>query len=154
MPDFRIRETGEVVSDSEFRLRNKHTSFPRIIDEPLQDQFGIDMIFEGPQNQGPPPYSQTYRDGIECIKGKWYTKYSIRQQDKEPIDEQRAKGVRLTRDNLIKESDWRAVSDRKLEPGWKRYRKALRDITKQEGFPHDVEWPIDPDGKGGDSMHG
>ena len=154
MPDFRIRETGEVVSDSEFRLRNKHTSFPRIIDEPLQDQFGIDMIFEGPQKQGPPPYSQTYRDGIECIKGKWYTKYSIRQQDKEPIDEQRAKGVRLTRDNLIKESDWRAVSDRKLEPGWKRYRKALRDITKQEGFPHDVEWPIDPDGKGGDSMHG
>ena len=154
MPDFRIRETGEVVSDSEFRLRNKHTSFPRIIDEPLQDQFGIDMIFEGPQKQGPPPYSYTYRDGIECIKGKWYTKYSIRQQDKEPIDEQRAVGVRLTRDNLIKESDWRAVSDRKLEPGWKRYRKALRDITKQEGFPHDVEWPIDPDGKGGDSMHG
>ena len=153
MPDFRIRETGEVVSDSEFRLRNKHTSFPRIIDEPLQDQFGIDMIFEGPQHQGPPPYSQTYRDGIECIKGKWYTKYSIKQQDKEPIDEQRAVGVRLTRDNLIKESDWRAVSDRKLEPGWKRYRKALRDITKQEGFPHDVEWPIDPDGNGDDSMH-
>ena len=154
MPDFRIRETGEVVSDSEFRLRNKHTSFPRIIDEPLQDQFGIDMIFEGPQKQGPPPYSQTYRDGIECIKGKWYTKYSIRQQDKEPIDEQRAVGVRLTRDNLIKESDWRAVSDRKLEPAWKRYRQALRDLTKQEGFPHDVEWPVDPDGKGGDSMHG
>ena len=154
MPDFRIRETGEVVSDSEFRLRNKHTSFPRIIDEPLQDQFGIDMIFEGPQKQGPPPYSHTYRDGIECIKGKWYTKYSIRQQDKEPIDEQRAEGVINTRNNLLKESDWRAVSDRKLEPEWKRYRKALRDITKQEGFPHDVEWPIDPDGKGGDSMHG
>ena len=154
MPDFRIRETGEVVSDSEFRLRNKHTSFPRIIDEPLQDQFGIDMIFEGPQKQGPPPYSQTYRDGIECIKGKWYTKYSIKQQDKEPIDEQRAEGVRMRRDNLLKESDWRAVSDRKLEPAWKRYRKALRDITKQEGFPHDVEWPVDPDGKGGDSMHG
>ena len=150
MPDFRIRETGEVVSDSEFRLRNKHTSFPRIIDEPLQDQFGIDMIFEGPQHQGPPPYSQTYRDGIECIKGKWYTKYSIRQQDKEPIDEQRAKGVRLTRDNLIKESDWRAVSDRELEPEWKEYRQALRDITQQEGFPHDVEWPIDPDGNNGD----
>ena len=147
MPDFRIRETGEVVSDSEFRLRNKHTSFPRIIDEPLQDQFAIDMIFEGPQKQGPPPYSQTYRDGIECIKGKWYTKYSIRQQDKEPIDEQSAEGIRMRRDNLLKESDWRAVSDRKLEPAWKRYRKALRDITKQEGFPHDVEWPVDPDGK-------
>ena len=108
------------------------------------------MIFEGPQKQGPPPYSQTYRDGIECIKGKWYTKYSIRQQDKEPIDEQRAEGIRMRRDNLLKESDWRAVSDRKLEPAWKRYRQALRDITKQEGFPHDVEWPVDPDGKSED----
>ena len=154
MPDFRIRETGEVVSDSEFRLRHKHTSFPRIIDEPLQDQFGIDMIFEGPQKQGPPPYSHTYRDGIECIKGKWYTKYSIRQQDKEPIDKQHEENIRHRRNDLIKESDWRAVSDRKLEPGWKRYRKALRDITKQEGFPHDVEWPVDPDGNDGDSMHG
>ena len=61
--------------------------------------------------------------------------------------------IRMRRDNLIKESDWRAVSDRKLEPAWKRYRKALRDITKQEGFPHDVEWPVDPDGNGDDSMH-
>ena len=154
MTDFRIRETGEVVSDSEFRLRNKHTSFPRIIDEPLQEQFGIDMIFEGPQEQGPPPYSFTYRDGIEKIGDKWYTKYSIRQQDKEPIDEQQAENVRSKRNDLIRESDWRAVSDRKLEPAWKRYRQALRDISKQEGFPHDVEWPVDPDGKGGDSMHG
>ena len=153
MPDFRIRETGEVISDSEFRLRNKHTSFPRIIDEPLQEEFGIDMIFEGPQKQGPPPYSQTYRDGIECIKGKWYTKYSIRQKDKKQIDDNWAENIRKRRDQLIKESDWRAVSDRKLEPAWKRYRQALRDITKQEGFPHDVEWPIDPDGNGDDSMH-
>ena len=153
MPDFRIRETGEVISDSEFRLRNKHTSFPRIIDEPLQEEFGIDMIFEGPQKQGPPPYSQTYRDGIECIKGKWYTKYSIRQKDKKQIDDNWAENIRKRRDQLIKESDWRAVSDRKLEPAWKRYRQALRDITKQEGFPHDVEWPVDPDGNGDDSMH-
>ena len=108
------------------------------------------MIFEGPQKQGPPPYSQTYRDGIECIKGKWYTKYSIRQKDKKQIDDNWAENIRKRRDQLIKESDWRAVSDRKLEPAWKRYRQALRDITKQEGFPHDVEWPVDPDGKSED----
>ena len=106
------------------------------------------------RHQGPPPYSQTYRDGIEKIGDKWYTKYSIRQQDKEPIDKQYAENIRNRRDNLIKESDWRAVSDRKLEPAWKRYRQALRDITKQEGFPHDVEWPVDPDGKPHDGPGG
>ena len=153
MPDFRIRETGEIISDSEFRLRHKHTSFPRIIDEPLQEEFGIDMIFEGPQHQGPPPYSYTYRDGIEEINGKWYTKYTIGQRDKEEIDNQYAENIRNRRDTLIKESDWRAVSDRQLEPEWKEYRQALRDISKQEGFPHDVKWPTDPDGNGDDSMH-
>jgi len=147
MPDFRIRETGEIISDSQFRLRHRHTSFPRIIDEPLQDQFGIDQIFEGPQRQGPPPYSYTYRDGIEEIDGRWYTKYTIGERDRGEIDDQQAENVRSQRDRLIEKSDWRAVSDRKLEPEWKEYRQALRDISKQEGFPHDVKWPVDPDGK-------
>ncbi len=150
MPEYRIRSTGEVLSDEEFRKRHKNTSFSRLLDENLLDAFDTDIVFEGPQKQGPPPYSYTYRNGVEKIGDKWYTKYSIRQQDKEPIDEQRAVSERNKRDNLIKESDWRAVSDRQLEPEWKEYRQALRDITQQEGFPHDVEWPIDPDGNNGD----
>ena len=28
---------------------------------------------------------------------------------------------------------------------WRQYRKELRDITTQEGFPHNVEWPDEPD---------
>ena len=147
MPEYRIRSTGEVLTDEEFRKRHKHTSFSRLLDEKLLDAFDTDIVFEGPQHQGPPPYSQTYRDGIEKIGDKWYTKYSIRQQDKEPIDKMFAENVRHRRDNIIKESDWRAVCDRQLEPEWKEYRQALRDISKQEGFPHDVKWPVDPDGK-------
>ena len=81
-------------------------------------------------------------------------RYFQKKIKKEPIDKQYAENIRRQRDSLIKESDWRAVSDRQLEPEWKEYRQALCDISKQEGFPHDVEWPIDPDGKGGDSMHG
>ena len=147
MPEYRIRSTGEVLSDEEFRKRHKNTSFSRLLDEKLLDAFDTDIVFEGPQKQGPPPYSYTYRDGVEKIGDKWYTKYSIRQQDKEPIDKQYAENIRNRRNDLIKESDWRAVSDRKLEPEWKEYRQALRDISEQEGFPHDVEWPVDPDGK-------
>ena len=154
MPEYRIRSTGEVLTDKEFRKRHKNTSFSRLLDENLLDAFDTDIVFEGPQKQGPPPYSSTYRNGVEKIGDKWYTKYSIRQQDKEPIDKQQEENIRQRRDNLIKESDWRAVSDRQLEPEWKEYRQALRDITQQEGFPHDVEWPIDPDGNGDDSMHG
>ena len=154
MPEYRIRSTGEVLSDKEFRRRHKNTSFSRLLDEKLLDAFNTDIVFEGPQRQGPEPYSYTYRDGVECINGKWFTKYSIRERDKAPIDKQHEENIRRQRDTFIKESDWRAVSDRELEPEWKEYRQALRDITKQEGFPHDVKWPTDPDGNGDDSMHG
>ena len=150
MPEYRIRSTGEILSDQEFRRRHKNTSFSRLLDEKLLDAFDTDVVFEGPQKQGPPPYSVTYRDGVEKIGDKWYTKYSIRQQDKSPIDKQQEENIRQRRDNLMKQSDWRAVSDRELEPEWKEYRQALRDITKHEGFPHDVKWPTDPDGNGGD----
>ena len=147
MPEYRIRSTGEVLSDQEFRRRHKNTSFSRLLDENLLDAFDTDIVFEGPQKQGPPPYSYTYRDGVEKIGDKWYTKYTIGQRDKEPIDKKYAENIRIRRDILIKESDWRAVSDRELESEWKEYRQALRDISKQEGFPHDVKWPPNPDGE-------
>ena len=154
MPEYRIRSTGEVLSDKEFRRRHKNTSFSRLLDEELLDAFDTDIVFEGPQKQGTPPYSYTYRDGVEEINGKWYTKYTIGQRDKEPIDKQQEENIRRQRDSLIKESDWRAVSDRELEPEWKEFRQALRDISNQEGFPHDVKWPTDPDGKNHDGPGG
>ena len=77
MPEYRIRSTGEVLSDQEFRRRHKNTSFSRLLDEKLLDAFDTDIVFEGPQKQGPSPYSETYRDGVEKIGDKWYTKYSL-----------------------------------------------------------------------------
>ena len=154
MPEYRIRSTGEVLTDEEFRRRHNNTSFSRLLDEKLLDAFDTDIVFEGPQKQGSPPYSYTYRDGVEEINGKWYTKYTIGQRDKEPIDKQYAENIRRQRDSLIKESDWRAVSDRELEPEWKEFRQVLRDLPEQEGFPHDVKWPTDPDGKNHGNPHG
>ena len=154
MPEYRIRSTGEVISDKEFRRRHKNTSFSRLLDEKLLDAFDTDVVFEGPHKRVSDPYSFNYRDGVEKIKGRWYTKYSIKKQDRGPIDKQREESVRRQRDEELKKCDWRAVSDRELEPEWKEYRQALRDISKQEGFPHDVKWPTDPDGKNHDSPHG
>ena len=33
---------------------------------------------------------------------------------------------------------------------WSNYRKLLRDLPEQEGFPFDIEWPEAPDGENGD----
>jgi len=47
--EIRIRETGNVVTESEFRQLYPNTSFPYQITEQTLDEFGADMIFEGPQ---------------------------------------------------------------------------------------------------------
>lgn len=50
--------------------------------------------------------------------------------------------VRAERDLLLKETDFYALTDTVEAPeSVLTYRKALRDITLQEGFPFEVEWP-------------
>jgi hypothetical protein len=53
-----------------------------------------------------------------------------------------ANSVRATRDQLLKDTDWTQVADVPVDkPAYVIYRQALRDITLQEGFPFNVEWP-------------
>lgn len=57
-----------------------------------------------------------------------------------------AKNVRIYRDVLISLTDWTQLPDVPAETTEKFqvYRKALRDISLQEGFPLVVEWPVKP----------
>ena len=52
--------------------------------------------------------------------------------------------VRSQRTQLLHQTDWWAVSDRVMSPEEITYRQALRDITEQTGFPHNVVWPVKP----------
>jgi len=60
-----------------------------------------------------------------------------------------AANVREQRTNLLAETDWVVVSHTEKETDipleWKVYRQDLRDITEQEGFPHEVTWPTEPE---------
>jgi hypothetical protein len=57
-----------------------------------------------------------------------------------------AEQVRSQRNALLTSSDWTQIPD---YPGsnktaWAIYRQALRDLTKQSGFPLEVTWPDAP----------
>ena len=53
--------------------------------------------------------------------------------------------ARAKRESLLIESDWTQMPDAPVDKAsWATYRQALRDITKQSGFPHDVVWPTKP----------
>lgn len=54
--------------------------------------------------------------------------------------------VRAQRDALLAKTDWTQAADAPVNATtWATYRQALRDITKQAGFPNNVEWPEPPD---------
>lgn len=70
----RIRDTGAVMYDDEFRRMYPDTSFPQVLTVELLNDYGADPVFEGPQ----PPLTENQwskYDGVEQIDGKWYTKY-------------------------------------------------------------------------------
>lgn len=69
-------------------------------------------------------------------------------------DEEVAERMRLKRDKLLEASDYYMMVDYpSTDDGVvavKAYRQALRDITKQEGFPNEIEWPALPTVLGGE----
>jgi len=145
--EIRIRESGQVVTDSEFRAMFPNTGFPVQLTEQIINDFGGDVVFEGPQAQ-PSRYQVGFRDGVEQINGKWFTKYSVSDMDDEAkaaLDAQQAKSVRDDRTNRLSESDWTQLADAPVDKtAWATYRQALRDVTTQEGFPWSVSWPVKP----------
>lgn len=62
-----------------------------------------------------------------------------------PTDEELADRIRRDRDEKLEETDFFVMPDYPSDPKdleeVKTYRQALRDITKQSGFPRDVTWP-------------
>lgn len=52
-----------------------------------------------------------------------------------------AESVRAERNRRLAETDYTCLADRQPSDAVIAYRQALRDITKQKGFPYDVIWP-------------
>ena len=146
--EIRIRETGAVVTSSEFRAMHPNTGFPQVLVEEILDAFGADPVFNGPQAQ-PSRYQTAFRDGVEQVNGKWYTKYSVADmgdEAKTALDEQQAASIRSERSRRLAESDWTQVADSPVDKAaWATYRQALRDVPTQAGFPWDVAWPAQPE---------
>jgi len=145
--EIRIRETSAVMYESEFRALHPNTSMPQQLSEELLNEFGADVVLEGPQAQ-PTRYQTSFSNGVEQLDGKWYTKYSVAEMDADAIaikDTEQAKAMREQRGEKLKDSDWTQVADAPVDKAtWATYRQALRDITAQSGFPWTITWPIEP----------
>lgn len=75
--EIRIRETGQVMHEREFKnwlKQNNGPSYDRLTPE-VMEILQVDPVFEGPQAQNLEWWQYSLRQGLEEIEGKWYTKY-------------------------------------------------------------------------------
>jgi len=167
--EIRIRETGAVMLEGEFRAyhrANGGASWDVTTDEVLE-ALGADVVFEGPQATGGTVYQYSMRSGVEQMGGKWYTRHILgpvftdlpatkdhpaqtaAEQEaayKAIKDAEQAKSVRDTRNQKLKDSDWTQVADAPVDKAaWATHRQALRDVPQQAGFPWNIQWPVKPE---------
>jgi hypothetical protein len=145
--------------EGEFRALHPGTSFPQQISAETLDEFGADVVFEGPQATGGDVYQYSQAAGVELVDGKWFTKYILgpvftdgettaAEQEsayKASKDADQAKSVRTSRDAKLAETDWRYRRDLTTTAEWDAYCQALRDIPSQVGFPWTITWPTQPE---------
>ena len=93
------------------------------------DSHYIDLKSKKPVNIGKRPYP-SYRFDIDSKSWK-------------PDVELESDRIRLERDRLLLESDWTQMQDvpANVRQKYQAYRKALRDLPQQVGFPLDITWP-------------
>ena len=168
--EIRLRSTGEVMYESEFRTRfaqnlPSNTLTQEWLNSYVSDPAG-DIVFEGPQATGGTVYQYSQRSGVEQLDGKWYTKYILgpvftdraaegdqpaqtaAEQEtayKATKDAEQAANVRRSRTEMLNDCDWTQIADSTADKtAWATYRQSLRDITDQAGFPWTVTWPDAP----------
>jgi len=145
---YRVRSTGEVLSQGQVRSLYPNTSFPSQWTPALVEELGLDPVFESP-TPTTTRYQTAFKNGVEQdAQGRWLWKWSISEMDDEAKaakDAEAAKSVRADRDKRLAECDWTQLSDSQVDKAvWATYRQELRDVPAQTGFPHDITWPEKP----------
>jgi len=131
------------VSETAIKKRFPSTSFA-IPFTPFGDYVAV-------QYTAPPEINHlqdVQEDLPKFCNGQWQMTWKIVDAPAEFIElraTNKAFEVRAQRNQLLAASDWTQLADAPVEASaWFSYRQELRDITQQDGFPWEVDWPVSP----------
>lgn len=145
------------VSVSEVRQKYPSVSFPADLDG--FDFTGFDVV--SVVTIDPPSFNSNVEyieEGTPVFDGQqwnqvWNT-IALTADELQKRTEQMARGIRAQRNEKLAATDWRVTYEVEKAAvdglgiqfplNWATYRQALRDITSQSGFPHNVTWPEEP----------
>lgn len=82
----------------------------------------------------------------ECSVGSWGIVNGVLQVLPLPVktSEEALTEIRVHRNYLLAECDWRVLPDRPVSQSWLNYRQALRDLPANTVDPSNVTWPTSP----------
>lgn len=150
----RIRESGAVVYEGEFRAMYPDTSFPAVLSVELLNDFGADPVLNGPYPSANWNQVVVY-DGVIEVEGQWFTSYSVRDMTPEELaqaEEQRKESNKAQASTLLQVTDWAespSVADPTNSPylinvaDFVNYRVMLRAIAVNPPVTVDP-WPTKP----------
>ena len=166
MTEYRHIETGEVKNQGQWRSYYKNISLPRTWKAATLQSLKLEPVLEAPMPTAG-LYQTVSRNGVEQdSNGNWVTAWAVSDMFADTtaedgtvttkaeheaayqaqLDERAAEAIRTKRNELLAASDWTQVPDAPVDQAaWRTYRQALRDVTTQSGFPHEVTWPVKPE---------
>ena len=92
---------------------------------PTQKLSNVDAYVEGGKAYNVRVENTTADEQTELINQKWIE-------------------IRELRNQILKDTDWRASSDLTLSNAWKNYRNDLRQIPQTQTDPYNITWPTKP----------
>ena len=133
----------------QLRRDNPNTSFPKDIPESVLANYNVYKYTQLPQ----PTFDQktqkiTQSNFYQNENEDWVKGWDITEKTPEEIQQwidYLSRDARNKRNDLLKETDYLALSDNTLTTEMTEYRQSLRDITNQSGFPENITWPVKPE---------
>ena len=150
--EFYNTKTKEIYdNETSLRLSFPEIGFPRDFNSECLAEINVVQV---QQVDAPSPSAITKkvtRNGVvkvgNAYKQNW-KESALTTAEKNAYTQTVSANIRAERNLLLKESDWTVLADSPLsttkQNEWKAYRKTLRDIPSDSGFPHSITFPTKP----------
>lgn len=142
-----ITNAGQVVSVGDFRALFPQTSFPPSgpSDEFLAQNNALKVNAWRPHDAA----TQKLVACAPYIEGRSVYTVEVLPMTAADIAARKATqaaSIRAQRNQLLRACDWTQLGDSPADTAkWRLYRKELREVPQQAGFPASVSWPVSPD---------
>ena len=134
----------------QLRRDNKTVSFPKVVEESTLANYGVYTVVVAD--------APTYNIATQVVArnttatdvdGQWTYEWTVRNKTSDELAAEVnsvTASARATRNGLLAETDYLALSDATLSSAMTTYRQALRDITSHSNWPNLAtgDWPTSP----------